>query len=104
VTALPGFSGDCELLAPAIFDLAVDERTDELGANGDFGSREGVVQLKGNNLTIKSWDSYGMVCDLPRDGQRRRAVQRGGASPRGGAPAVRGRGGWPCDGRHRRWA
>jgi hypothetical protein len=56
------------LLAPSIHDLAVNEEADELAINGEFGDVPGVVQISGYNLTVKSWDNYSIVCDLPRSG------------------------------------
>jgi len=56
-------------LAPSIRDLAVHEQADELSVNGWFGDVPGIVTVGNKEVTVKSWTSWGIVCDLPRSGE-----------------------------------
>jgi len=55
------------LLAPSIRLIEVDEYSYDMKLKGYFGSDQGEVSVGGTPVTVKSWDSEEITCELPKD-------------------------------------
>jgi hypothetical protein len=55
-------------LAPSIESMSVDEDTNELFMDGDFGGEQGSVFVGGQEVDVKSWAADKIICNLPQTG------------------------------------